>query len=84
MDDFQENLCRRINERMEARGFCVVYDSDLSRLSRPLVELRTRQIRDIQAFAAEHRFAVTIRDTGLIATFTKMASTPQVAAEKAT
>jgi hypothetical protein len=76
MDDFRDNLCTRINQRIEARGFCVVYDNDLGRLSRPLADFRKQQIRAIQSFAAENGLAVTIRDTRLNATFTKTASMP--------
>jgi hypothetical protein len=71
MDDFQNGLRRRINERIKTRGFCVVYDNDLRRLSQPLAELRDKQIRKIHRFAAENGLAVTLRDIGLNAPFTK-------------
>jgi hypothetical protein len=85
MNDFQDNLCAKIKERIKVRGYCVVYDSDLCRLASPLADFRKRQIGDIQAYAAENGFAVTIRDTGLNATFTMIASLPHAATvQKAT
>jgi hypothetical protein len=76
MDDFRDRLCARISERIKARGYCIVYDSDLCHLARPLSDFRKQQISAIQAFAAENGLAVTIRDTGLNATFTRTASMP--------
>jgi hypothetical protein len=80
MDDFQDSLCAKIDERIKARGYCVVYDSDLRRLALPLADFRKQQIHAIESFAAENGLAVTIRDTGLNATFTKTNSVPAVAA----
>jgi hypothetical protein len=84
MDDFQDKLCARISERIEARGYCVVYDSDLCQLARPLADFRKQQIRAVQNFAKENGLAVTIRDTGLNATFTKTPSMAQAQSQKAT
>lgn len=69
MDDFKNGLCHRINERIKTRGFCVVYDHDLSRLCAPEAALRWKQIRVIEKFAADHGFAVCIREVGINATF---------------
>jgi hypothetical protein len=77
MDDFRDRLCARISERIKARGYCIVYDSDLCHLARPLSDFRKQQISAIQAFAAEDGLAVTIRDTGLNATFTRDAARPR-------
>ena len=82
MDDFKEKLRTRIEERLKARGHCVLYNNDLSRFTPPLPEYRNGQIRDIQAFAVKNNLAVTIRDTGLNATFTRRASTPSAAKAK--
>lgn len=85
MHDFQSNLCARIEERIKARGYCVIYDGDLCRLAQPLADFRKQQIHAIQDFAEENGLAVTIRDTGLNATFTKKAAMPHAAvAQKAT
>jgi hypothetical protein len=69
MDDFESRLVRKINERIQVRGYCVVYDNDLSRLSEPLTNLRAKQIREINKFAAENGLAVELRDVGLNGTF---------------
>jgi hypothetical protein len=85
MDEFREKLRNRIQERIKARGHCVLYNNDLSRFTPPLPEFRQQQIRDIQTFAAKNRLAVTIRDTGLNATFTSvMPARPEAAAKKET
>jgi hypothetical protein len=47
----------------------VVYDSDLSRLSEPLTNLRAKQIRKINKFATENGLTVELRDVGLKGTF---------------
>jgi hypothetical protein len=69
MDNFESRLVRKINERIQIRGYCVVYDSDLSRLSEPLTNLRAKQIRKINKFAAENGLTVELRDVGLNGTF---------------
>jgi hypothetical protein len=69
MDDFKSNLVRKINERIEMRGYCVVYDNDLRRFSEPSPGLRAEQIRQINEFAAKHGLTVELRDVGLNATF---------------
>jgi hypothetical protein len=71
MDDFENGLCQRINDRIKARGFCVVYDHELSRICAPEAALRERQIRVIKKFAAKHGRAVSIREVGINATFKK-------------
>jgi hypothetical protein len=70
MNDFRANLRTRIYERIKVRGYCVVYNNDLSGFSAPLPDCRKHQIRDIQSFAAKNSLVVMIRDTGLNATFT--------------
>ncbi|MEP6810236.1 MAG: hypothetical protein ABI992_08320 [Chthoniobacterales bacterium] len=69
MEEFRRNLLQRIQQRISLRGFCVVYNNDLSQLSKPLEELRAQQVRDIQRFARSHGLSVEIRDIGLNATF---------------
>jgi len=69
MDNFESRLLRKINERIEMRGYCVIYDNDLRRLSEPLRNLRAKQIREINKFAEENDLAVELRDVGLNATF---------------
>jgi len=67
MDDFESGLLRKINERIQIRGYCVVYDNDLRRLSEPLTNLRAEQIRKINKFASENGLTVPLRDVGLMA-----------------
>jgi hypothetical protein len=74
MDYFEKGLCNRINERIEARGFCVIYDHELARICAPEAALRQKQIRVIKRFAAKHGLAVSIREIGINATFKKPAS----------
>jgi hypothetical protein len=86
MDDFESGLLRKINERIQIRGYCVVYDNDLSRLSGPLANLRAKQIREIKKFAEANGLAVELRDVGLNATFKsrrggKLSSSRRLAAE---
>jgi hypothetical protein len=69
MDDFESGLLRKINERIQIRGYCVVYDNDLRRLSEPLTNLRAKQIREINEFATENGPTVELRDVGLNGTF---------------
>ncbi|MEY2538491.1 MAG: hypothetical protein QOG67_2231 [Verrucomicrobiota bacterium] len=72
VNEFEQALQRRIDERIRVRGFCVVYDHDLRLLSEPAAKFRVRQIRDIERFAAENRLSVKVRETGLNATFTPL------------
>ena len=76
MDNFTKKLCSRINERINVRGFCVVYDHELARICPPEGALRQKQIKVIEKFAVKNGLTVTVRDTGLNATFTKVVSTP--------
>ena len=69
MDDFQNGLCSRINERIKSRGFCVVFDHELSRICPPKAALRKKQLRVIEEFAARNGLEVRIRETGINATF---------------
>jgi hypothetical protein len=71
MDDFEKGLCNRINERINARGFCVIYDHELARICAPETALRQKQFRVIKRFAAKHGLAVSIREIGINATFKK-------------
>jgi hypothetical protein len=71
MSDFENGLTKRINERIQARGFCVVYDHDLACICAPEEALRQKQIRVIEKFATKHGLDVRIRDIGINATFTK-------------
>jgi hypothetical protein len=71
MDDFEKGLCSRINERINVRGFCVVYDHELARICPPEAALRQKQIRVIEKFAAKHGLAVSVREIGINATFKK-------------
>lgn len=71
MTDFEKGLCSRINQRIDARGFCVVYDHELTRICAPDAALREKQIRVIERFAAKHGLAVRIREVGINATFKK-------------
>src|SRR6266850_3948724 len=73
MNDFEDGLCTRINERIKMRGYCVVYDHDLRRLAKPMKELYERQVREIEKFAAAHGLAVKVREVGINATFMKLA-----------
>jgi hypothetical protein len=71
MDDFEKGLCNRINERIKIRGYCVVYDHELTRICAPEAALRQKQIRVIEKFAAKHGLAVSVREIGINATFKK-------------
>jgi hypothetical protein len=71
MDDSKNELCKRINHRIDVRGYCVVYDHALAHIWPPEATLRQRQIELIEKFAAQNGLAVIIRDTGLNATFKK-------------
>jgi hypothetical protein len=73
MGDFENGLCTRINERIEMRGYCVVYDSDLRHFAKPMKDLYEKHIHEIEKFAAAHGFAVKVREVGINATFTKLA-----------
>jgi hypothetical protein len=74
MSDFENGLTKRINERIQARGFCVVYDHDLACICAPEEALRRKQIQVIEKFATKHGLDVRIRDIGINATFTKRAA----------
>lgn len=69
MDNFEDGLCSRINERIKSRGFCVIFDHELSRICPPRSALRKKQLRVIEEFAARNGLEVCIRETGLNATF---------------
>lgn len=69
MDEFESGLCSRINKRINTRGFCVVYDHELSRICPPQSELRKKQLRVIEEFAARNGLEVRIREIGINATF---------------
>jgi hypothetical protein len=71
MDDSKKELCKRINHRINVRGYCVVYDHKLAHIWPPEAALRQKQIELIEKFAAQNGLAVIIRDTGLNATFRK-------------
>ena len=71
MDDSKKELCKRINHRIDVRGYCVVYDHELAHIWPPEAALRQKQIELIETFAAQNGLAVIIRDTGLNATFKK-------------
>ncbi len=71
MTDFEKGLSIRINQRIGARGFCVVYDHELAQICAPDAALRAKQIRVIEEFAAKHGLAVQIREVGINATFKK-------------
>jgi hypothetical protein len=71
MNDFEKGLCTRINERIKLRGYCVVYDNDLTRICAPEAALRKKQVRVIERFAAKHGLVVSIREVGINATFKK-------------
>jgi hypothetical protein len=71
MEDHKNELCKRINHRIDVRGYCVVYDHELAHIWPSEAALREKQIQLIEEFAAENGLAVTIRDTGLNATFKK-------------
>jgi hypothetical protein len=76
MTNAQEGLLKRINERITARGFCVLFGNDLAEICSPepkgLRELREKHIAEIEKFAADNGLSVVIRDTGLNATFRKL------------
>jgi hypothetical protein len=82
MDDFESRLLRKINERIQTRGYCVVYDNDLRCLSEPLANLRAKQIRKINKFAAEYDLTVELRDVGLNATFKSRQSRRQLTSSR--
>ena len=69
MDNFENALCSRINERIKSRGFCVVYDHELARICPPKSALRKKQLRVIEEFAARNGLEVRIREIGINATF---------------
>jgi hypothetical protein len=71
MDDSNRELCKRINHRIDMRGYCVVYDHELAHIWPPEAALLQKQIELIEKFAAQNGLAVIIRDTGLNATFRK-------------
>ena len=74
MDDSKKVLYKRINHRIDVRGYCVVYDHELAHIWPPEAALRQKQIELIQNFAAQNGLAVTVRDNGLYATFKKTRS----------
>jgi len=74
MDDLKNELCKRINHRINVRGYCVVYDHELGDIWPPEAALREKQVQLIERFAAQNGLAVTIRDTGINATFKKKAA----------
>jgi hypothetical protein len=74
MDDLKNELCKRINQRINVRGYCVVYDHELGHIWPPEAALREKQIQLIERFAEQNGLAVTIRDTGINATFKKKAT----------
>jgi hypothetical protein len=74
MDDLKKGLCNRINQRIDVRGYCVVYDHELGHIWPPEAALREKQIQLIERFAEQNGLAVTIRDTGINATFKKKAT----------
>jgi len=71
MEDLKGQLCKRINRRINVRGYCVVYDAELAHIWPPEAAFRQKQIQFIESFARQNGLAVTIRDTGLNATFKK-------------
>ena len=77
MDDSTKDLYKRINHRIDVRGYCVVYDHELSHIWPPQAAPRQQQIQLIERFAGQNGLAVTIRDTGLNATFKKKAGPDQ-------
>ena len=74
MDDLKKGLCNRINQRIDVRGYCVVYDHELGHIWPPEAALREKQVKLIERFAAQNGLAVTIRDIGINATFKKKAA----------
>ena len=77
MDDPKKELYRRINHRINVRGYCVVYDHELTHIWPPEAARRQKQIELIERFAAQNGLAVIIRDTGLNATFKKTLCPPE-------
>ena len=71
MDNLRKELCRRIKQRTEARGCYVLHGQELAIICPPRLGLHKRQTEIIEKFAAQHELSVTIRDAGIIATFTK-------------
>ena len=69
MDNFEDGLCSRINERIKTRGFCVVYNHVLSRICPPKSALRKKQPRVIEEVAPRNGLEVWIREIGINATF---------------
>ena len=69
MEDLKKEFCNRINQRIKVRGYCVVYDHELEHIWPPEAALREKQIQLIERFAEQNGLAVTVRDTGLNATF---------------
>jgi hypothetical protein len=74
MNNFENGLCNRINERIKTRGFCVIYDHELCRLCPPKSALRKKQLRVIEEFATRNGLEVRIREIGLNATFKRKAA----------
>jgi hypothetical protein len=74
MNNFENRLSSRINERIQSRGFCILYDHELGRICPPETGFREKQIREIRKFAARHALAVCIRDPGINATFKRPAA----------
>ena len=74
MDDLKKELCKRINHRINVRGYCVVYDHELGHIWPPEAALREKQIQLIERFAAQNGLTVAIRDIGINATFKKKAT----------
>jgi len=72
--DLRFELAERIRRRLKTRQYCTVFDHDLSAVSVPPVKPREMQFRDIERFAAQNGYGVTIRDAGLSATFKKLAA----------
>ena len=71
MNDFEEGLHEKICERIKLRGYCVLYNHDLTRVCPPEEALRKKQIQAIRKFAAKNMVSISIREIGINATFKK-------------
>ena len=72
-----EELKKHINEGIQTRQHRVIFQKNIESLwPCKVTEERQKQIRQIEAFAAENGWSVRIRDAGISATFRKPKTEP--------
>jgi hypothetical protein len=67
-------LIKRIKERLETHKFCSAFENELERIWPRERSHRQKRIEAIEAFAKRNGWSVTVRDSGIRATFRKLES----------